>query len=681
MAVVSLRPVRPHDGVSAAAPPAPGFGPPLAPARRPLGQILVEQGALRPADLVQAVALRRRQTVRLGDILLAHGWVTRAALMRGLATQWGCSTVDLREQPPEPWLTDLLGPEFCLTHAVVPWRRHGEDLILATARPEEFAALKPLLPKLPGRVTMVIAPEDDIHAVLIEMRQSALIRRAESRVAPDESCRTLDGHRLAALTLLALVMLTAGLTFAPMLVFGLIALWATLTLVATVGLKALAFAAEVRGQARDSLAPPLPAPLTPLPVISVMVPMFHEPDIAPRLVARLSRLDYPRELLDVLLVVEEVDEITRQALATADLPSWMRVVTVPDGPVRTKPRALNYALNFCKGTLVGVWDAEDRPEPAQLRTIAAHFARAGDDVACLQGKLDYYNPRVNWLSRCFTIEYAAWFRAMLPGLARLGLVIPLGGTTLFFRRDVLDQLGGWDAHNVTEDADLGVRLARHGWRTELADTVTHEEANCRALPWVKQRSRWLKGYAMTWGVHMRDPAQLWRDLGPRRFIAFQIQFIGTLSQYLLAPVLWTFWLSAFGLWHPIAQPLGQMAQGAPLVILFALFLASEAVNLLVNLWATRQRPHVFLWPWTLSMGIYFPLGALAGWKAIYEVMTRPFYWDKTTHGVFDGQEHELPAPMPVPHGALQPVTVSVSTAAARANGIDRLGSTRGQIGG
>ena len=145
-------------------------------------------------------------------------------------------------------------------------------------------------------------------------------------------------------------------------------------------------------------------------------------------------------------------------------------------------------------------------------------------MVCLQGILDYYNPRTNWLARCFTIEYAAWFRAMLPGLARLGFGVPLGGTTLFFRRDKLEELGGWDAHNVTEDADLGLRLARHGYKTELIDTVTQEEANCRALPWVKQRSRWLKGYAMTWAVHMRDPRRLWRELGPRGFIGVQPTF-------------------------------------------------------------------------------------------------------------------------------------------------------------
>ncbi len=213
----------------------------------------------------------------------------------------------------------------------------------------------------------------------------------------------------------------------------------------------------------------------------------------------------------------------------------------------TKPRAMNYALDFCRGEIIGVWDAEDAPVKDQIEHVVSRFAQAPPEVVCLQGILDYYNPRTNWLARCFTIEYASWFRVVLPGIARMGLVVPLGGTTLFFRRDKLEELGGWDAHNVTEDADLGVRLCRAGYRTELIDTVTYEEANCRPWAWVKQRSRWLKGFMVTYLVHMRNPRQLLADLGPvavprpfRRFLS------APSAQFLLAPVLWSFWLILLG---------------------------------------------------------------------------------------------------------------------------------------
>ncbi|MGD9918032.1 MAG: glycosyltransferase [Paenirhodobacter sp.] len=616
-----------------------------APRRTPLGQILLEMGAVSPGDLLKALALRGREDVRLGDILLTHGWVTEAALMAALATQWKAAVVDLIATPPDPRMIDALGPERCLQEAMVPWRRIGGVTLIATARPEAFARLREALPARLGPYRMVIAPERDVHAALLSRRQTALIRRAEIKVDPRESCRTRNEQRAARIALGAIGASAVGLFLAPITVFALLFGWAMVTLFATMGLKALAAAAEIRAHYRVSrraaLRPDLPPPPNParLPMISMMVPLFHERDIAGRLVQRLGRLTYPRELLDVLLVVEEDDLMTRHALAGTELPVWMRVVVVPNGPIKTKPRALNYALNFCRGSIVGVWDAEDAPEPDQLHVAARCFAEAAPDVACLQGVLDYYNPRTNWLARCFTIEYAAWFRAMLPGLARLGLVVPLGGTTLFFRRSVIEELGGWDAHNVTEDADLGIRLARRGYRTELIPTVTYEEANCRTLPWVKQRSRWLKGYAMTWAVHMRDPVQLWRDLGPKRFLGMQVLILGALSQYLLAPLLWSCWLILFGFWHPIEAIL---SPGLETLMLFA-FVMTEIVNIAVGAWAVRGREHRHLIPWVPSLNLYFPLGALAGWKAIYEVITKPFYWDKTVHGVFDTL-HTVAAP-------------------------------------
>jgi cellulose synthase/poly-beta-1,6-N-acetylglucosamine synthase-like glycosyltransferase len=234
---------------------------------------------------------------------------------------------------------------------------------------------------------------------------------------------------------------------------------------------------------------------------------------------------------------------------------------------------------------VGVYDAEDAPDPDQITRIVTRFAERGPEVACLQGVLDFYNPTTNWLSRCFTVEYATWFRVILPGLERLGLPIPLGGTTLFFRRAALEDLGGWDAHNVTEDADLGMRLYRHGYRTELIDTVTGEEANCRALPWVKQRSRWLKGYMMTWATHMRDPKLLWRQLGAWKFAGFQVLFLCTLSQFLLLPVLWSFWITVFGIEHPIAAAL----PGWAAVGLFALFILAIVLLRREEARLTRER--------------------------------------------------------------------------------------------
>ncbi|WP_199178642.1 glycosyltransferase family 2 protein [Acidimangrovimonas sediminis] len=403
-------------------------------------------------------------------------------------------------------------------------------------------------------------------------------------------------------------------------------------MVALMGLKAAAAIAMLTRGDRAAAQPPLaPMPqIARLPCVSVLVPLFDEPDIAPHLIRRLGQVDYPRELLDIILVVEEEDTATRIALAGHRLPRWMRVAVAPEGTLKTKPRALNFALDLCRGSIVGVWDAEDAPDRDQIQKVVRQFHDRGSEVACLQGRLDYYNPRTNWMSRCFTVEYAVWFRLVLPGLQRLGLPIPLGGTTLFFRRPALEALGGWDAHNVTEDADLGIRLARHGYRTEVIDTETLEEANCRVVPWIRQRSRWIKGYMMTWAVHMRSPRKTLRQMGWRRFLGFQVLFAGTLSQQLLAPLLWTYWLLFLGLWHPL--------DAFPAWTGFALatvFLGTEAVNLALGLIAVAGKRHRFLMPWVPTLTFYFPLAALAAYKAIWELAARPFFWDKTKHGLYD----------------------------------------------
>ena len=608
-----------------------------APERPPLGTVLLRQGAIRPADLARALDLQTRRQARLGDILRAHGLASQDQVVAALAEQFGTAVLGSDDGPPDPRLIDRLGPRRCLQIGCLPWRRAGAVTLVACAHPDAFARHRAELERHLGPVAMAVIPEEALHEALQTSRRQMLRLMAETCVAAAESCRNWDSRRFSRLAATLLAVALAATLLAPLasflVLFGLV----TLFLVAGNLLKIAAAMAALR-------APPPPPPVPDdiprigpppermrQPAITVMVPLYREPDIAARLVRRLGALRYPRELLDIILVVEEDDHLTRDALTRADLPHWMRVIPVPDSALRTKPRALNYALNFARGSIIGVYDAEDAPAPDQLLRVAEGFALAGPDLACIQGVLDYINPRTNWLSRCFTIEYAAWFRLILPGLARLGLVVPLGGTTLFFRREALERLGGWDAHNVTEDADLGLRLARHGYRTALMNTVTMEEANCRVWPWIKQRSRWLKGYAMTYAVHMRDPVLLWRQLGTWRFLGVQVLFLGTLIQFLLAPILWSFWLMLFGFGHPVtgALPAGLLA------VVAAIFLVSEVASLAINLSALREPRHRFLRLWALSLHAYFPLAVVAAWKGLWEMIVSPFYWDKTAHGLHD----------------------------------------------
>jgi cellulose synthase/poly-beta-1,6-N-acetylglucosamine synthase-like glycosyltransferase len=568
-----------------------------------------------------------------------------AALSAEEAEALGIAAIDPLTDPPDPLLTQMLGPEFCVSTGLLPWRRAGDAVIVLSARPGQVRRHMGTLTRCFGRVRMAHAPDAAIRTALLSAAGPAIITDAETRVAADESCRDIGSFATStparAILGTGLAAFAATLALWPGTVLAVITLWAVFWMLAGLILKTASFRAALRAPAPVS---GWPRP-DPLPVISILVPLFREAEIAAHLLPRLTALDYPRESLDLCLVVEDDDTTTRAALAALALPPWAQVIEVPQGSLRTKPRAMNFALPFARGSIIGIYDAEDLPHPRQLLDVAAHFARRGQDTACLQGRLDYYNPSANWLARCFTLEYAAWFRVILPGLDRLGLVVPLGGTTLFLRRAALESVGGWDAHNVTEDADLGLRLARHGYRTDVIHIVTQEEANARLWPWVRQRSRWLKGYAMTWFVHMRRPGRLLHDLGWKRFAGVQVLFLGTLSQLALAPVIWLFWLPLLGLPHPLSGVL----PAALLWSIGALFLVSTAMEIAIHATAARAAGKGWLIRWIPTLVLYHPLATLACWRGIVQIAFRPFYWDKTSHGIY--QTAPIPPPEPLPRPA------------------------------
>jgi cellulose synthase/poly-beta-1,6-N-acetylglucosamine synthase-like glycosyltransferase len=524
-------------------------------------------------------------------------------------------------------LVDIWGAHRCLRDHILPWRRIGGAVVILTHKPDLFQKHSAALALLYGPVRMAITTEQHLFRTISLGHVADLTKRAENRVPDAFSSRTWNARLMligAVIVALASIVMFA---LSPLTGFVVLSVWAIITLAANTLLKAAAAIVGVFSRPTD--ADTLPIDPQELPIFTILIPLYKEKAIASQLLDRIKLIDYPRDKLDICLVMEIDDETTRKALRQTTLPTWLRPILVPKGTLKTKPRAMNYALDFARGSLVGVYDAEDAPAPDQLRKAARHFANRGDKVACLQGVLDYYNAPANWVTRCFTLEYAGWFRVVLPGLERLGLVVPLGGTTLFFRRNVLERIGAWDAHNVTEDADLGVRLARHGYRTELIATTTQEEANGRFWPWIKQRSRWLKGYAITYGVHMRDPGLLYRELGARRFWGFQILFGGTLSQFVLAPVLWSFWVMPFGIAHPMATYL----QGWVLISVVGLFIISELTNMFVFALGVTKAKKMWLIRWIPTMHFYFPMAAVAAYKGFYELTCKPFYWDKTAHGI------------------------------------------------
>ena len=369
-----------------------------------------------------------------------------------------------------------------------------------------------------------------------------------------------------------------------------------------------------------------------LPRYTVLVAMFREARVLPQLAASLAALDYPPAKLDIKFVLEETDAETIAAARALKLPPNFEILIVPNGTPRTKPRALNYALQFASGDYLVIYDAEDRPDPDQLRKAAAHFRKATGEVVCLQAKLIFDNAFENWLAKQFTIEYASLFGGILPMLDKARLPIPLGGTSNHFRTRVLRQLGGWDAHNVTEDADLGMRIYRAGLRAEVLDSSTYEEAACQPGNWLRQRTRWLKGWMQTYCVHMRQPYRLLRELGLPGFLAFQGHFAGIIIAALVHPWSYVLFIHDAAAGTLFSQPETALGYDILVIALFNLA-AGYVASLALGFSALQRRRIRRLIPQLVFIPLYWLLVSAAAYRAVYQLVIAPHYWEKTEHGV------------------------------------------------
>lgn len=367
-----------------------------------------------------------------------------------------------------------------------------------------------------------------------------------------------------------------------------------------------------------------------LPVYTIIAALYRESASIAGLLEAFEAFDYPREKLDIKIVLEDDDLTTRAAMA-----AWMQsgrrapvdVIIAPAHGPRTKPKALNAALFFARGTFTVIYDAEDRPEPDQLRKALDAFLDNGEDTACVQASLCIDNGVDSWLTRMFSAEYAGQFDVFLPGFARLGLPLPLGGSSNHFRTDALRAVGGWDAYNVTEDADLGLRLARFGFRTATFYSTTYEEAPGRFGPWLRQRTRWMKGWMQTWAVHMRAPMRLWREIGARGFLTLQLAVAGNVVAALIHPLFLAAMLIGLaqrGSGH-LGAGLLDIVNGG---LLATGYLASGVIG-----WLGLDQRRMHRSAWVLALiPLYWLMLSLAAWRALIQLMRAPYHWEKTDHG-------------------------------------------------
>jgi cellulose synthase/poly-beta-1,6-N-acetylglucosamine synthase-like glycosyltransferase len=381
-----------------------------------------------------------------------------------------------------------------------------------------------------------------------------------------------------------------------------------------------------------------------LPTYTVLVPAFREPEVIRTLVDALTRLDYPRDRLEILLLLEDGDDDTLVAATSiaTDLP--IEVLVVPRGTPQTKPRALNFGFLHSSGDLVTVFDAEDQPEPLQLRRAAIAMSRLGPEWACLQARLEFYDAEANLLTKWFTTEYLTWFTCFLPGLVAKGAPVPLGGTSNHFRRVGLEAVGAWDPYNVTEDADLGLRLERNGYRVGMLDSFTLEEANSDVVNWVKQRSRWQKGYLQTALVHLRHPRQLRSQLGWKGFGHLVAFVLGTPVLALLNLLFWSMsviWLVTG------TEMVEKMFPGTVFYLATASWLIGNAAILyigILSLLVTKRSE--LLWSAFLTP-LYWILMSIASLRAVIQLVVDPSYWEKTQHGLRRGRLVEVDLREPI----------------------------------
>jgi cellulose synthase/poly-beta-1,6-N-acetylglucosamine synthase-like glycosyltransferase len=508
--------------------------------------------------------------------------------------------------------------------------REGVSIFTVAPRGLKVRALAEMIQNNPGlRIILRLTSPERLNAHIRRASEEVLAHEAASILLdwrPDLSAAARGKYGLRRLALLTSVFTAvAGYCFpresliaAEVILSTAFLCWVALRLHAC--------------QMRQSPPTRLDLPDKVLPYYTVVVALYRETRVVKQLVEALKRLDYPPEKLDIKLVCERDDQATIAALHALRLDPYFEIVVAPDSGPRTKPKALSAALPFVRGSYLVVYDAEDMPEPDQLKRALAAYAHGPRNLACVQARLAVDNVGDNWLTRHFAAEYAGLFDVFLPALADLKLPLPLGGTSNHFRTDILRGIGGWDPYNVTEDADLGMRLARFGYLSGVIDSTTYEEAPGRLGAWLRQRTRWCKGWLQTWLVHMRSPMALFRELGFGGFFTFQLLVGGTVLAALVHPFFLALVLTdaTFGDLFAPSESIGEaLRHGLAVTTLLSGYLGSAALSL-VGL----ARRHLLGSAWVpLLTPVYWIMLSFAAWRGAIQLLLAPHLWEKTEHGL------------------------------------------------
>lgn len=371
------------------------------------------------------------------------------------------------------------------------------------------------------------------------------------------------------------------------------------------------------------------------PTYTIFCPLYKEWQVVPQFINSMNTLDYPADKLQIVLLLEEDDTETQEQVKKIDLPKTFTTIVVPHSSPKTKPKALNYGLKHATGEFIVVYDAEDAPDPLQLKKAVLAFDRAPKNTICIQAKLNFYNPHQNVLTRVFTAEYSLWFDLVLTGLQSISAPIPLGGTSNHFKKESLHVLRGWDSFNVTEDCDLGIRLVKQGYRTAVIDSVTYEEANSDLKNWFNQRTRWIKGYMQSYLVHMRRPKEFTKNWRKREIhlVTFQLIVGGKVLSMFINPFMWIITISYFVFRSQVG---GFIESFYPAPILYMGLFSLIIGNFLYMYYymiGCYKRGHDEIIKYVFLVPFYWLAMSMAAWRAVYEMFVKPHHWSKTKHGL------------------------------------------------
>jgi len=605
-----------------------------------LGAILLDQGKITVEQLNEALVIQKEKGGRLGWLLLTLGVITRLDLFRALAAHFSLELVfytpELVRRIDRSLLERFSSDTMQELH-VIPYALSENELTVLTDAPDpldDFAFCKEHFGV--DRIKRLLVTDLDFLYLIQEINGEEIMEKSINGLFfrnPSESAYSVFTKRqvLGMAVLLYGSLLWFYLDSATF--FNVAFSFCQLVFFITVTYKVIISMAGSQFEQVERISKEEVAELSDesLPVYTVLVPVYREPEVVHILVKSLKKMDYPQAKLDILLLLEEDDRDTLEAAKKASPPGNWRFIIVPDSLPKTKPKACNYGVFFSRGEFLTIYDAEDIPEPDQLKKAIIGFKKYGEQYVCLQAALNYFNADENIITRLFTLEYSYWFDYLLPGLDYFHLPIPLGGTSNHFRVRVLKELGAWDPFNVTEDADLGIRACANGYKVGVINSTTYEEANSRYGNWIRQRSRWIKGYMQTFLVYNRHPLKMLKTIGLMNWLSFQLFIGGTPLLFLVTPVVWgvfIFWL--------LTRTTSLESFMPPWIIYIGIFnlLVGNFLGIYLNMMAVFRRGLFSLLPIAIMNPLYWLLGhSVAAYKALWQLFSKPFYWEKTVHGI------------------------------------------------